>query len=101
MTITSIDQSNARASEYWAGHRRDDARAEWDDLTPDEQIEQIRLGEGSEFFDLFDADPTVIAHCPVHGPQCITVDDTTCDECTRDLVDQTRFSFDDNREWFA
>jgi len=47
---------------------RPDARPEWVDLTVPEAVEQLRLGDRSEFFNDFEADPHVIGDCPNCGP---------------------------------
>ncbi|MEQ6899243.1 hypothetical protein [Microbacterium sp. KR10-403] len=101
MTITGIDQSNAQASEFWAAHRRDDARAEWRDLSPEDQIAELRLWDRSEFFDQFEGDPVVVTECPDHGDQSITPEDTHCGECSRDLLNLPPEPFDNYRDWFA
>jgi len=46
---------------------RPEARPEWVDLTVPEAVEQLRLGEQSEFFNDFEADPHVMADCPNCG----------------------------------
>lgn len=46
---------------------RPEARPEWDDLTVPEAVEQLRLGELSEFFSDFEADPHVMGDCPNCG----------------------------------
>ena len=39
----SITAANAAQSAFYATHPRDDARPDWDDLTPAEQAEELRL----------------------------------------------------------
>lgn len=46
---------------------RPDARPDWLDLTVPEAVEQLRLGDLSEFFPDFEADPHVMADCPNCG----------------------------------
>lgn len=46
---------------------RPEARPEWVDLTVPEAVEQLRLGDLSEFFNDFEADPHVMADCPNCG----------------------------------
>lgn len=41
-----MSESMDREAEYWRTHEREDARPDWDDLTPEEQAEElIKNGE--------------------------------------------------------
>lgn len=57
-----------------------DARPEWDDLSTEEQLVELRRGELSEFYEVFVEDPTVWADCDVHGP-VVVMAEGVCPQC--------------------
>jgi len=69
---------------------RPEARPEWVDLTVPEAVEQLRLGELSEFFNDFEADPHVMGDCPNHGPVPVHVEGTCEWGCGYDFMSAAR-----------
>ena len=81
---------------------RPDARPTWQDLSIDEQIDELRLESASTHYDEFRDDPCAVAHCPEHGAQVITAYETHCDECGRDLYNLRPVTpYDNYRERWA
>lgn len=65
---------------------RPTAYPEWDDLTPGEQIEEVRKGFQSRYFADFEDDPTVLVTCEwCGGGMVLSKLETSCDLCGWDF----------------
>lgn len=76
-----------------------DARPAWADLSGSEQVQELRLGDDSEYAAVFADDPTGIVDCPDDGP--VSIDSTgLCTQCGRDLAGPVT-EFDNRKDWTA
>ena len=65
----SVADYNKTRSDFFA-----DARPDWEDLAPEEQLDEICKGEQSPYYEDFVEDPFVELECPMHGPAFIGIE---------------------------